>query len=947
MAAVSSRMFGDAQPVTVGRFEITGRLGAGGMGTVYEAVDPQLGRAVAVKLLRSPTPGRVDDAARQRMLREGRALAQLSHPNVVTVFESGVAGDDVYVAMELVDGGDLQRWLREHPPGSPDHTRRALDLIVQAGRGLVAAHRAGLVHRDFKPSNVVVGRDGRARIADFGLVRPQGGALDSASDASRAISTTHDADSAVGSDASLTRTGAVLGTLAYMSPEQLDGMAADERSDQFSFCVTAWELLTGQRPFRGATPEALALAIDDGAIARPSGRVLPAWLERILRRGLASDPMARHPDVQGIVDAIERQLRRRQRIIALGVATTLAFGGGLALREFATEDEDPCTAPEADVWAGQQETIANRFEAVDRDFSRRSYGQMSDALSRWAAAWSEAHVQACRATRVRGEQSDEALDLRVACLRRLMSRAQAPARILGGEDGVKRLRETEELLGGLPDVAACQDVQMLRRYRSTDDPQRRDQLQLLRGQLAVAAALHGIRDYAGTHQTVDAVLPQIRELEAPEVFAEALELELRYPCTDGAGEACRAQVQAALDAASAADRRDLEARVWARWGTELAREHERLDAAEVAYQAAYRAASASDEPELMRAWVLVDHGYVTHVFAQQPAAAIELIDESIAIIEAREGEQSPRLLRPLTQIAQPLRGSAQHERALQVTLRAHALATELHGEHNTLVNDLQREIGQATANLGRVDEALVWLRRSLASDLELLGPDATQTAESQSLIAQLLQEQQDWTGSLVLFASALHTYEQSAPKLIPGLLGLRARSFGELDRHAEAMADLDRAVSLAIELFGDDHFAVEQAVGDRANYWAARKDFARALVDHQASLEIAERRSPPDDPYLAGHLRRIGADHLALDQVEPAIIAFERALPLTPKDKPRGSSRARSLMGLGEALARRGNVSDRVRARSLIAQARADAEAMSDAFRGAILERCDSLLADL
>ncbi len=230
-AIVGARLFGGTpEPVKIGRFTVLRRLGAGGMGVVYAAYDEMVDRKVAIKLLQRM---RVGEEAGDRLLREAQALGRLSHPNVIQVYEVGVHEERVFVAMEFVEGCTLEAW-------EPEASLAAvLDVYVQAGRGLAAAHEAGLVHRDFKPDNVLVGNDGRARVLDFGLARSAGEAPpDPASSAElerMGVDTTGDR-----LVTPLTRTGAVMGTPAYMSPEQHLGQPTDPRTDQFSFCVALW-----------------------------------------------------------------------------------------------------------------------------------------------------------------------------------------------------------------------------------------------------------------------------------------------------------------------------------------------------------------------------------------------------------------------------------------------------------------------------------------------------------------------------------------------------------------------------------------------------------------------------------------------------------------------------------------------------------------------------------
>ncbi|HTR56055.1 MAG TPA: protein kinase [Kofleriaceae bacterium] len=290
----------------VGRYRLIEQLGSGAMGVVFRAHDPQLDREVAIKVLIEHTEERA-----LRLLREAQAMAQLSHPNLVVVFDSGVDRGRVFLAMELVAGASLRQLFDDATRTWRDRLR----AVIAAGRGLAAAHDAGIVHRDFKPENVLVDRAGRIKVADFGLSR-----ADPGMPVERA---------AIAVD--LTATGSVLGTPAYMSPEQHGGKLADTRSDQFAFAVTAWEAIWQVRPFQGEYL-ALAEAIERGDItAPPRGRGVPAELERALRRGLAVDPAARFPSVTALVDALEATLRpRRSRVLAFAVVAVLVAGGAAA-----------------------------------------------------------------------------------------------------------------------------------------------------------------------------------------------------------------------------------------------------------------------------------------------------------------------------------------------------------------------------------------------------------------------------------------------------------------------------------------------------------------------------------------------------------------------------------------------------------------------------------------
>lgn len=301
----------------VGRYEIERELGRGGMGVVYQARDVTLDRRVALKLLHA----RRDEAAQARLLREAQVMAKLAHPNVVPVFELGELRGDVFLVMELVAGTTLDAWLK----ASKHSQREILARFVEAGRGLAAAHAAGVVHRDFKPANVLVGADGRVRVTDFGLSRP-GPAV---------------ALPPLGSPL-VTREGTVIGTLAYMAPEQLDGSAATEASDQFAFCMALAEALSGVRPFDGANWSTLAVS-HSGRPALKSA--IPARLRSVLRRGLEKDPSRRYASMTALLNAFERAHRPGWTPVAVTALAGAALTFLLAL--VATSRPAPSKAAEA------------------------------------------------------------------------------------------------------------------------------------------------------------------------------------------------------------------------------------------------------------------------------------------------------------------------------------------------------------------------------------------------------------------------------------------------------------------------------------------------------------------------------------------------------------------------------------------------------------------------
>ena len=392
----------------IGKYEILRTLGAGGMGVVWAARDPDLDREVAIKLLRAE---HASPDLRTRLLREARAMARLKHPNVLTVYEVASDGGRDFIVMELVDGHSLDVWLREAPS-----KREIWDALLAAGRGLAAAHAAGLIHRDFKPHNVLRSRDGRVLVTDFGLAR---GAIELEETVEPAA-----ADSIL--DVQLTATGQLLGTPAYMAPEQFDG-ATDARTDQFGFCVTAWEALSGTRPYEGTTIEQLRAAARSGTPRRDAN--LPPGVRAVLARGLAPDPASRWEDMPALLAALERTRRRWPRRLA--VIAPLVVIAGIA-GAFALRPGDHANACDADRAFGSAWTPAQRADVLAKHPELASFAPRVDA---YAKNWHDEYSAACRNTNAAGEasracyreQRDE-LALYVDLLQRY------PARFVGARD---------------------------------------------------------------------------------------------------------------------------------------------------------------------------------------------------------------------------------------------------------------------------------------------------------------------------------------------------------------------------------------------------------------------------------------------------------------------------------------------------------------------------------
>jgi tetratricopeptide (TPR) repeat protein/tRNA A-37 threonylcarbamoyl transferase component Bud32 len=447
----------------IGRFAILRKLGQGGMGVVFLAYDEGLDRKVALKLLRrSRDPHR----SRARLTREAQALARLSHPNVVGIHEIGEHDGQIYIAMEYVRGQTLRQWMnRETRPW-----REVLRVLLQAGRGLEAAHAAGLVHRDFKPDNVLVGEDGRVRVVDFGLVRADElAAAEPVRDSSLEVSLSSSGDRPL--TRALTQTGAILGTPLYMPLEQHLGGPADALGDQYSFCCTAWEALLGGRPFEADTHGRLVEALRERAIVEPTplprAAQIPRALRAALERGLDGDPRQRWPSLGELLDRLEAGLSpRRPALAAMLGAFVIAGTLALALASVWTEDR---TAPQCELGpellAGTWDAVAatrvhDSFAATGLRYAGQAEHMVRVGLDAWAAEWLDVQRRACVATRIDALASEQLLDRRSACLGDQRAEVEGLVAILRTADE-RVVERSGALLDRLPDPHACERTMVI------------------------------------------------------------------------------------------------------------------------------------------------------------------------------------------------------------------------------------------------------------------------------------------------------------------------------------------------------------------------------------------------------------------------------------------------------------------------------------------------------
>ena len=486
-ASIGARLFGtSADPVRVGRYTILRRLGAGGMGVVYAAFDEELDRKVAVKLLLQQH----EDSSEQ-LIQEAQALARLSHPNVVQIFEVGRHNGRVFLAMEFVEGQTLRSW---RPQASVDEV---LEVFIGAAQGLAAAHAKGLVHRDFKPENVLVDREGRARVLDFGLARGMKPVVDreggspAHEDASNIDPVeTVDMRASMSGTGSAVMTGRAAGTPAYMAPEQFELRGLTAATDQFAFCVTPWERMTGSRPFEGESISQLCEHVCSGALSERNKERIPVALRRVLTRGLEVAAESRWPSMEALVAALRRYQQRPQRIRRglVGLAG-LVIAVGLGARAMMVASEDPCADIDGmrdRIWNPELDArLAAQFVRSGLPYAADASTTVRNELSAYADRWHVARKDACMQSISAVPETREIGMRRSLCLTQRRRAFEGVTAILGAADSVLIERATDSI-AQLPDVEACAELGGLGAWSSPSSEAERADLEALNTELARA-----------------------------------------------------------------------------------------------------------------------------------------------------------------------------------------------------------------------------------------------------------------------------------------------------------------------------------------------------------------------------------------------------------------------------------------------------------------------------
>jgi eukaryotic-like serine/threonine-protein kinase len=823
----------------LGRYRVLGTLGRGGMGTVLEAVDDALERRVALKLLHHDVPVRDQG----RLLREARALARLSHPNVVQVHEVG-EHPRPFIAMELVRGRTLAQWQRDAPPW-----RACVRAYLQAGRGLAAVHAQRLVHRDFKPSNCVIDDEGRVRVMDFGLARSLGPGAPSEE---VRVGSGQAADDAADQEVSLTDSGTVLGTLAYMPLEQLQGKEADARSDQFSFCVSLYEAVYGERPFEGSSTTALISSMTaEQTRPAPRGTTVPAKLRRVLLRGLSSDPAQRWPGMHVLLEALERLVRPRWRgrVALATVVGGLALAGGSVWREITLRQACVGVADQlAEVWDPvRREQLRETLLGTALPYAPSAWEGVQPRLDAYAEAWTNASREVCEEARIRQEQPDSVVALRTACLHERKVALRETVDVLTGADPAT-VERAVGLVSQLPGLERCHDVPvLLAEVPPPEDPEVAAQVQALRDELIEARALRIGARYAESLAVIERVVQVAEGIDYPPLQAE---VQLgRGWAIYSLGKHPEA-VSAFEDAYAGA----------------VAQGHDAV-ATQAAAMLSFIVGERQSKHEVGLKWAVTARAHALRPAAEPEAEALALSNEAAVHIQRGDFELA----------------RTSYERAL-------AIQEQAFGPDDVRLAFTLNGLGIAHTSLDEIDRAAAYHQRAYELRRDNLGPEHPYVAMSLNNLGVVAERQGHHEQALAHVREALAIKERilglDHPELVSSLINVasllhRARS------NDEARVILERAIAILERLDGPRSWQLGPALHTLGVIQRAQRQLPEARATLLRSLGIKEQAHGVDNPELIlpliilGQVERDLGDHDAgLRYVDRAQAIAERSLPL-------------------------------------------------------------------
>ena len=874
----------------LGRYVILDLQGAGGMGVVYSAYDPKLDRRVALKLLRPSD----DDAgeAGARLLREAQALAKLAHPNVVAVHDSGVLGDVVFVEMELVDGQTLGEWTRDRP------WQEILGAYTQAGRALAAVHGVGLIHRDFKPSNAIVDKEGRVRVLDFGVARALHDEPDTTAPKAVPLPSPPEDEVRVSHSpaaaAPETAWGTATGTPAYMPPEQWRGTAIDARADQYAFAASLFKAFYGVLPFDAAAPAKMIDATSRGAIApRPAGTRVPMYVHRALVRALSFAAIDRFASMNELLDALthDPQAALRKRVVAAVLTIAVIASVVLAVRYQRASEASVCGAT-ADKLAGawDAEQMRKVHEALTKSGNPSAedvWQRTKKLLDDYAAAWVQMRTQACEESRHASRKvEDAALGARLVCLDWRLRELRGLTTVLASDSQI--VHGSLDAATGLVPIAECASGAMRDAMRPYEDPAVRARVDAVRTKLAEADA----QRLAGRAKAaIPIALAAVEEARKTNVrAAEGLALFSLGRAQEADGQYKTAAVT--LEQAA--------------WVAEASHDDPTLASAtiELVFVVGYRNADAAGGAR----------------WEKHATAALERLGSPDGLASELDAHRAS-LAQTRLDLNEAL---ALAERALEHAIRAY-------GRNHVQVGRAEHGLANIFVALVRYDDAMIHYERDREITEKALGPGHPANAAPLVSEAIVNRKRGDVPAALALYARALAILEPALGSdhpevaLVLNNTALALIATGKLE---EGRANIERSAAIRRKVYGEEHPLIASSLSTLGfidmkehKYVAARANYTRsiqlneklggkenpalcsallelawldlrekkpdqALLLAERCLAIRTKKLAPDHPDLASPLTTVAESHLALGHAALALPLLERAASLLEKARP-------------------------------------------------------------
>jgi tetratricopeptide (TPR) repeat protein len=917
-----------------GRYTVLDKLGQGGMGVVVAAYDSRLDRRVALKLLRRSLKAEGSEGEETRLVREAQAMARLSHPNVVAVYDAGTLEDgSLFIAMEHIQGRTLRKWKSE----GPRTWREVLEAYLSAGHGLVAAHAAGLIHRDFKADNVLVGQDGRVRVTDFGLARAQN-AQDSTEQAPAPVAQEPVAlpESALPTDLTvtarpsgswssvLTLPGMFMGTPAYMAPELFHGRPAEVRTDLFAFCASLYEALFGQLPFRGSTPTALTRAQLEGKVVTPpEASGVPAWVTRTVLWGLQPDPQKRPASMEPLLAALADDPEKRSKVRLRRGGVALAMVGLAVLAAWGwVRQEGPAAGCSqvprqlAGIWDSEvQAQVKKALLGTELPYAADTFSRVASVLDGYTGAWVKQRTEVCELAQQESAQPQSLAVRREYCLERRRSQLRALTELLARGPDKDLLPRAVQVAQSLPPLEYCADTKVLTAaVPPPEDPTLRAKAEALQQQLDSVEALLDAGKYKEGQSRADELLRQAAPLGHPPVHARALFLGALS--RDGTGDYKGAEEMARQSVAMAA--RGKELTVAARASGLLYflvgyREARHQDAALL--QLGMEMAVELADDDLIRANACNSEGIILADLERYEEAR-QKYECALTLREKVLGPEHPLVTPPLNNLGNIFEELGRHEEAMHVHERVLAIREKALGPQHPDLASALGNLGNALTSLGRYEEALKRHERALAIREQALGAD-------HPLVANTLNNLSDTLRSLGRPEEALRQGERALalqektlgpdhPRLASTLTSL-GTILEDLGHYEEARQRYERALVLQEKALGKDHSDLADSISGLGRVAEAMgsHDEARRQCEH--ALALREKALGPENAYVASSLDELGSVLTSLGQYDEAGRSLARALTLQEKVLgPQHPELAETLVVSGNLLLARGKSAEAV-----------------------------------